>query len=219
MSKPITLYSHASGPNPWKVAIVLEELHIPYTTKIIDSADLKKEPYEKINPNGRVPAIEDPNTGITLWESGAIIEYLTETYDTEHILSFTSFPEKYLVKQYLHFQMSGQGPYFGQATWFMKFHPERIESATNRYIDQVKRVLGVLNNILEGKEYLVGNKCTIADLAFVTWDMLVPWILADKEVNIEKEYPAYFAWNQRLMQRPAVQKIIRDKQAAMAAGH
>jgi len=219
MTKPITLYGHASGPNPWKVAIVLEELHIPYTMKIIGGADVKKPPYEKINPNGRVPAIEDPNTGITLWESGAIIEYLAETYDTEHTLSFATFPEKYYVKQYLHFQMSGQGPYFGQATWFLKFHPERIESATNRYIDQTKRVLGVLNNILEGKEYLVGNKCTIADLAFVTWDMLVPWIFADKGINIEKDYPAYFAWNQRLMQRPAVQKIVKDKQEAMSAEH
>jgi len=221
MAKPITLYSHASGPNPWKVAIVLEELRIPYTTKIMDLNDLKVPPYTNINPNGRVPAIEDPNTGITLWESGAIIEYLADTYDTEHTLNFTTFPEKYLVKQYLHFQMSGQGPYYGQAAWFVRFHPEQIESAKNRYLDQIKRVLGVLNNILKDKEYLVGNKCTIADLAFITWDMIVPYIFSgtDQELHIEKDYPAYYAWNQRLMQRPAVQKVVKDKQAAMAAGH
>jgi glutathione S-transferase len=89
------------------VAIILEELQLPYTTKFMDMADMKKEPYEKICINGRVPAIEDPNTGITLWESGAIIEYLTETYDKPNALSFASGPEKFLVKQWLHFQMSG----------------------------------------------------------------------------------------------------------------
>ena len=123
-----------------------------------DMGDLKKEPYEKINVNGRVPAIEDPNTGITLWESGAIIEYLVETYDKNNTLTYTSSPEKYFVKQWLHFQMSGQGPYFGQAAWFEKFHPERIASATNRYKDQIKRVFGVLDKALQGKQYLVGDK-------------------------------------------------------------
>lgn len=68
MTKPIVLYSHASGPNPWKVAILLEELGLPYETRFQEFPDLKKEPYISLNPNGRVPAIEDPNTGITLGE-------------------------------------------------------------------------------------------------------------------------------------------------------
>ena len=68
-------------------------------------AELHKPPFEKINVNGRVPAIEDPNTGITLWESGAIIEYLQETYDKNNTLNYTTTPEKYLVKQWLHFQV------------------------------------------------------------------------------------------------------------------
>jgi glutathione S-transferase len=124
----------------------------------LDMADLKKPPFEKINVNGRVPAIEDPNTGITLWESGAIIEYLVETYDPKATLTYTSSPEKFHVKQWLYFQMSGQGPYFGQAVWFAKFHPERIASATDRYKDQVKRVFHVLDMALQGKQYLVGDK-------------------------------------------------------------
>lgn len=198
--------------------------------------DLKKDPYEKICVNGRVPAIEDPNTGVTLWESGAIIEYLAETYDTKHALSFGSSPEKYYVKQWLHFQMSGQGPYFGQAAWFAKFHSEQIESAKDRYFDQVKRVYSVLDKALQGKQYLVGDKwyvenkseflrtelthsSTIADLSFITWDMMIPWIFGDRsgELDFEKNYPAYFAWNQRLMARPAVKKVIADKQAVNAA--
>jgi glutathione S-transferase len=119
-------------------------------------ADLKKPPFEKLNPNGRVPAIEDPNTGITLWESGAIVEY----YDTKHSLTYASSPEKYFVKQWLHFQISGQGPYFGQAAWFEKFHPEKIESARERYKNEIKRVLKVLDKHLEtsGKGFLVGDK-------------------------------------------------------------
>jgi glutathione S-transferase len=69
-------------------------------------AELHKPPYEKISVNGKVPAIEDPNTGIALWESGAIVEYLWETYDMNNTLNYTSTAEKYLVKQWLHFQVS-----------------------------------------------------------------------------------------------------------------
>lgn len=68
MTKAIVLYSHASGPNPWKVAILLEELGLPYETRFKEFEDLKKEPYVSLNPNGRVPAIEDPNTEIVLAE-------------------------------------------------------------------------------------------------------------------------------------------------------
>lgn len=85
----------------------------------MDFADLKKSPFESINPNGRVPAIEDPNTGTKLWESGAIIEYLLETYDKGHSLSYTSGPERWEQRCWLHFQTSGQGPYFGQRAWFV----------------------------------------------------------------------------------------------------
>jgi len=122
--------------------------------------DLKKPPFEKININGRVPAIEDPNTGVTLWESGAIIEYLVETYDKSNSLTYTSSPEKYLAKQWLHFQTSGQGPYFGQAAWFKKFHPEQLPSAQTRYQNEIKRVFGVIDNHLKstGKQYLTGDK-------------------------------------------------------------
>ena len=68
--------------------------------------DLKKEPFESLNPNGRVPAIEDPNTGINLWESGAIVQYLVETYDKEHKLSYgDKSPEKFQLNQWLQYQM------------------------------------------------------------------------------------------------------------------
>jgi glutathione S-transferase len=111
--KPITLYSHAGGPNPWKVAIVLNELGVPYNSTF---PKVKEQPYLSINPNGRAPAIEDPNTGITLWESAAIVKYLIDTYDKDGKISYSSSPEKYLQDQWLAFQISGQGPYFGQVS-------------------------------------------------------------------------------------------------------
>src|ERR1700744_2063231 len=100
--------------SPRKVAIILEELALPYTFKEVGIADVKQPPYTDINPNGRLPSIEDPNTGIKLWESGAIIQYLVETYDKNSVLTCTTIPEKYELNQWLMFQMSGQGPYFGQ---------------------------------------------------------------------------------------------------------
>ncbi|KAF4454348.1 Glutathione S-transferase [Fusarium albosuccineum] len=205
--EPIVVYIHGRGPNPKKVTIILEELGIPYTTITIQ--DPKAESFTKINPNGRLPAIEDPNTGLTLWESGAILEYLVEKYDKDHKLTFTTEPEKWYLKQYLHFQMSGQGPYYGQAFWFYHFHSEQVESAKERYKEQVARVISVLDKLLEGKEYLVGNKFTYADLAFIPWNALAP--LTDdlmEKFDIEKKYPNYIAWQNRLMTRPAVVKIM-----------
>jgi glutathione S-transferase len=201
--------------------MVFEELYIPYETEYMDMADIKKPPYEKINPNGRVPAIHDPNTGITLWESAAIVEYLADTYDKEHKLSYSTIPEKYYVKQWMAFQISGQGPYFGQAAWFTSFHPEKLPSAIKRYQDEVVRVFYVLNLALAGKEYLVGERCTVADLMFVTWDFASPSFFGDafEAMEIPKKYPAYWAWKQRLLERPAVKKVMAEKAAMMVKGH
>jgi glutathione S-transferase len=96
----------AGGPNPIKVLIVLEALQIPYEKVIVQNP--KEDWLVKINPNGRIPVIVDPNTDITIWESGAILEYLVETYDKEGKLTVTDAKDKWLLKQYLHFQMSGQ---------------------------------------------------------------------------------------------------------------
>ncbi len=99
---------------------------MPYEQEFLEFPDMKKEPYTSINPNGRVPAIEDPNTGITLWESSAIIEYLVETYDKSNSLHYTEAPEKFLQKSWMAFQISGQGPYYGQRAWFLFVRPPHI---------------------------------------------------------------------------------------------
>jgi len=96
--------------------MILEELGLPYEHQPIAFADIKKPEYLAVNPNGRLPAIHDSNTNLTLWESGAIVEYLVETYDKHNKISYPKGSnESYLTKQWLYFQVSGQGPYFGQA--------------------------------------------------------------------------------------------------------
>ena len=107
-------------------------------------------------------------------QSGAILEYLEETYDKEHQFTETSSPQKWQVKQWLHFQVSGQGPYFGQRVWFMRYHPEQVKSAQDRYAGEIKRVISVIDKHLKatGNQYLIGNKYTYADLAFLR--MFIP---------------------------------------------
>jgi glutathione S-transferase len=214
--KPITLWGHNSGANPWKVAMILEELNVPYTLKMIEFPDMKKEAYELVNPNGRVPAIEDPNTGITLWESGAIIEYLVETYDKQHNISFApGSKEYYEAKQWMYYQVSGQGPYFGQAVWFTLYHPEKLPSAVDRYVNEIRRVSRVLDRTLQDKEFLVGGKFSYADAAFVTWYGIVS-LFADR-INLETDFPTLNSWLERIKARPAIAKILQDRAAALKA--
>jgi glutathione S-transferase len=167
-----------------------------------------------------VPAITDPNTNLTIWESGAIAQYLIETYDKTERISYHSSPEKYLCIQWLHFQASGQGPYFGQAAWFQLYHAEKLPSAIERYVREIERVIGVLDAHLraQGTEYLVGDKCTYADMAFVTWGSLVPFLTKDGEtgapLDVEARFPSYDAWMKRVCARESVKKAMEDKAKA-----
>ncbi len=222
--KPLILWGVEHGPNPWKVAFALDELAIPYTHRIIDFADTKTRPFIDLCVNGRVPALEDPNTGLTLWESGAILEYLVETYDADadadgHRLSFPrGTPDYFRAKQWLHFQVSGQGPYFGQAVWFSKYHPEPLPSAVARYVAEVRRVTGVVEKALEGKTYLVGNRYSYADLAFLPWFLIAyyPWYARAQpgtfaaQVALD-DFPNVKAWLARILARPATAKSLEDK--------
>jgi glutathione S-transferase len=214
--KPIILYGGVVSPNPFKVAIILEELGIPFYRESVPLTEVKKPAYEAINPNGRLPAIKDPNTGITLWETGAIIEYLITEYDSDHKLSFQNRTSTdYAAKQWLHFQTSGQGPYYGQGFWFKAYHPERLPSAIERYVNEIRRVSGVLDGWLEKREYLVGDKCSYADLAFVPWQLSVPHII-DDAYDPRKEFPNLQNWLDRLTERPAVLKIKKEREETLA---
>lgn len=214
--KPIKIYGGSFGPNPFKVSIILGELGLPVEEIPTDFTEIKTPAYEAINPNGRLPAIHDPNTGLTLWESGAIIEYLIETYDKDQRISFVpGSHESYHARQMLHFQMSGQGPYYGQAVWFKRYHPERVQSALDRYIGEIKRVCGVLDGILAKRQWLVGDKLSYADLAFVSWQNGAKNMLSDEGYN-EDDFPNVAAWMKRMNSRPVVHDLIVKQDNMMA---
>ena len=263
--QPLTIFGHWGGPNPWKARIILEEFNIPFEWKGVEFNEVKSEAYLKVNPNGRLPSMTDPNTGITLWEvcevpqqlvlwciylmyepicfdiqSGAIILYLIDEYDKEGKLSYKSGPEKYLTQQWLMFQVSGrwtvlpgcptplimvfctgQGPYFGQATWFARFHPEKVPSATSRYVDEMERVVSVLDRHLSltDKPYLVVDKCIYADLSFVTWATVGKGLLLQlgEEGRLEK-FDKYREWMERLQERGVV-KSVNERIAKGRAEH
>lgn len=113
---------------------------------------------------------------------------------------------------------TGQAPYFGQATWFARFHPEKIQSAIDRYTNEILRVDGVLEDALgrNGTGWLVGDKCTYADLAFVTWSAIGEGLLKQlgKYEGFEEKFPKYIAWLKRIQEREDVKKIL----ARMAQG-
>jgi len=208
MTKPIVLYGHGPTPNPIKVAIVLEELGVPFEVKSLEQGANKQEPFISINPNGRLPAIEDPNTGYNLFESGAIIEYLVDKYDKDAKLHYTTEPEKYMTQCWLHFQVSGQGPYFGQRAWFANYHSEKIPSAIERYGNEIKRVTGVVNAHLkkQGTQFLVGDKLTYADLAFIPWFNMMGWLVP--EWDYKSENAEFTAWLERLTSRDSVKNVM-----------
>lgn len=194
--------------------VILEELGIPYKVHDVGFDKLKQPEYESVNPNGRLPAIRDPNRNdLTIWESGAILEYLVETYDTEYKISFPHGSDNYfLAKQWLAFQISGQGPYYGQAVWFMKYHPEQVPSAVSRYQKEIARVHGVLEGHLARQKekssegpWVVGDKFSFVDLAFYPWQKLAGDFISTTEDFKVDDYPLVKDWVARVAARSATQ--------------
>ncbi|KAH7420180.1 glutathione S-transferase II [Cadophora sp. MPI-SDFR-AT-0126] len=212
MSKPIKLYVSSTGPNPWKPVIILEELQIPYELKLLSFLELTGEEFKNINPCGKVPVMYDPNHDILQWESGAIVLYLIEQYDTEKKLTFDTVKEKALLYQWLMFQMSGQGPFYGQLSWFNHLHSEPLPSAISRYTEQAHRILRILNDALEGKSWLVGDKCTYADLSFFMWNFILAIVMKCEGESPFDAYPNVKAWHERIADREAVKKVVEIKQ-------
>ncbi|KAJ2992862.1 hypothetical protein NUW58_g2026 [Xylaria curta] len=211
--KPITVWGHEIGPNPLKVRMILEELGLPYDYKVIGFDEMKAEPYLKLNPNGRVPAIEDPNTGLTLWESGPIVEYLVEQYDKDHKISYDTFTERHLIKQWIAYQISGQGPYYGQGIWFWYFHHEKVPSAVERYFKEAERAGEKQGEKVADKDvWLVGDKLTVADLSWFIWEQIIEWAMTTAGAGIPKgKYPHYEAWYRKLEERPSAQQAIESR--------
>lgn len=202
------------GPNAGKVIVLCEELGIPYETEIIPLNDVKNPKYVAINPNGRLPSIQDPNTDLTLWESGAIIEYLTDTYDKAHKLTFEpGTAAAYHARQWLFYQTTGQGPYYGQAMWFIIYQP--LPEARERYVKEVNRVTGVLEGHLEkqtpdadGNSWFLGGRISYVDISFFTWQHTASPRIPDVEFN-QDEFPQVKKWHDNMLARPSVQKVLK----------
>ncbi|KAL9083219.1 MAG: hypothetical protein Q9165_008625 [Trypethelium subeluteriae] len=113
--------------------------------------------------------------------------------------------------------MSGQGPYYGQCGWFNVLHPEKLPSAQTRYNNEVKRILGVLDQSLAGKKWLVGDKCTFADLAFVTWNDRVDMVLGVTDSTPLKDFPNVDAWHKRMVSRESFKKSMKIRENLMDA--
>ena len=204
----ITLYT-SQTPNGIKISILLEELGLPYKVYKINAREneQKSEWFLKINPNGRIPAITDTFTDgkeIRVFESGSIMQYLIERYDKDHKVSFPpGSREAVEVTNWLFFMNAGVGPMQGQANHFARYSGEPSTYAKDRYINETRRLYRVLDtHLADGdKEYLVGNKCTIADIAHWGWITCAGWAYVDID-----EFPALKAWEDRMLARPGVEK-------------
>ena len=197
----IDLYT-ASTPNGWKASVTLEELEIPYETHPIDlgKGDQKQEWFLKLNPNGRIPVIVDRDEGnFPVFEIGAIMTYLAEK--TGRLLP-TSAKCRSRVIQWLMFQMGGIGPMMGQANVFFRYFPEKLQPAIDRYQNETRRLLEVLDRRLGDSEWLADDY-SIADIANWCWVRTYKWsgVSADGLPNLKR-------WRDALRERPACRRGI-----------
>lgn len=174
--KPLILHAHNTGPNPYKVAIALELLHIPYTVKLWEFGDgpngVKGPAFLRLNPNGRVPTLEDPNTGVTSWESGAVLNYLLRVYDTANTLSPGDREQDRVdADKWIFFLVSTVGPMLGQLNWYRHYNPTKNEDALARYVEQTYRTFGVLEGQLKeaGSGYVLPKGFGAVDVHFYPW--------------------------------------------------
>jgi glutathione S-transferase len=197
----IDLYT-ASTPNGWKASIALEELEIPYEVHAINLlVGEQKEPwFLEINPNGRIPAIVDREAGgFAVFESGAILIYLAEKAGR---LLPTDPKGRSRVIQWLMFQMGGVGPMMGQANVFYRYFPEKIQPAIDRYQNESRRLLEVLDERLSECPWLAGDY-SIADIANWAWVRTHKWSGVSVEGLEELQ-----GWLDRMAERPACQRGV-----------
>ena len=197
-------------PNGVKVSIMLEEIGLPYEPHFIPLGEggSQTEEFRSLNPNGKIPAILDPDgpggRPLALFESGAILIYLAEK--SGRFLSGDP-AMRYQTIQWLMFQMGGIGPMFGQLGFFNKFAGKDWEDKRplQRYAAEAKRLLGVLETRLAGREWIMGDY-SIADIATLGWVRnLITFYEARDLVGFD-DFPHVAAWLERGLARPAVQR-------------
>lgn len=203
----LQLYSFPT-PNGVKVSIALEEMGLPYEAHkvTLSDADVKSPEFLSLNPNNKIPAIIDPQgpdgTPIGLFESGAILLYLANK--TGKLIGETA-SDRAVITQWLMFQMGGLGPMLGQLGFFYKFAGSEWEDKRpqERYINEAKRLLAVLNLELAGKDWVAGDY-SIADIAIAPWLRALDFYGAKEAVGWD-DHPNLVDYLDRFLERPAVQ--------------
>ena len=209
----LQLYSLPT-PNGVKVSIALEELGLPYEAHLVsfETNDQMSPEFLSLNPNNKIPAILDPHgpggQPLALFESGAILVYLAEKAGQ---LLPADAAGRYETLQWVMFQMGGVGPMFGQLGFFHKFAGKDYEDKRprDRYVNESKRLLGVLNQRMAGRQWIMGDTYTIADIAIWPWVRnLVGFYEAGELVGFER-----FTQVRRVLDtfvaRPAVQRGLQ----------
>lgn len=206
----LQLYSLPT-PNGVKVSIALEETGLPYEVHRVafDTNDQFSPEFLSLNPNNKIPAILDPNgpggQPFALFESGAILVYIADK--TGQLLP-KEVARRYETLQWVMFQMGGIGPMFGQLGFFHKFAGKDYEDKRprDRYVNESKRLLGVLEGHLKGRDWMLGDEYTIADIAIFPWVRNLVGFYGARELvgfdafpNVQRVLDAFVA-------RPAVQR-------------
>ena len=206
----LQLYSLPT-PNGVKVSIMLEEIGLAYEVHLVDfnKNDQKTPEFMSLNPNGKIPPIIDPNgpggKPLGLFESGAILQYLAEK--TGKLLPQDP-ARRWQTIQWVHFQMGGIGPMFGQLGYFNKFAGKDIadKRPLERYVVESKRLLGVIEIRLDGRQWIMDDEYTIADISMLGWVRNLIGFYGARELVAFDSLTHVPAWLERGLARPAVQR-------------
>jgi GST-like protein len=209
----LQLYSLPT-PNGVKVSIMLEEIGLPYEAHLVDfnKDDQKTPEFLSLNPNGKIPAIIDPNgpggQPLGLFESGAIQQYLADK--TGKLLP-TDAARRYETTQWVHFQMGGIGPMFGQVGYFHKFAGRELadKRPLQRYVAESNRLLDVVETRLDGRQWIMGDDYTIADISMIGWMRNLIGFYGAREIVGFDSFSRVPSWLDRGLARPAVQRGLQ----------
>jgi GSH-dependent disulfide-bond oxidoreductase len=198
----LKFYFHAT-PNSMKVALLLEELQLPYEVISVDifKGEQHSPEFRKINPNAKLPAIVDD--GVTVFDSHAILLYLAEKHRR---FIPTELSQRAAMLSWLEMVATGLSPFSGQAVHFLHYAPESLPYAKNRYVKEVERHYRVLDQRLAEAPYLAGDEYSVADMALWGWANSAGYIFGDKGLG---DYPNLMRLVDRIAARPAMARVVR----------